>query len=126
MVVYDHLGDLVTNTLLLYLVPEEILKRAVFNINTGDRRIINKVHQKHDKFIWRALATEMGNHSDTHCFGANFRPISFTSEEFTVTPFLTEYAEQINVPICIGVADLTLDSGEVKNTGVWTRLVVWK
>ena len=45
MVVYDHLGNLVKNNLLAYLVPEGNLKKAVFNINTGDRRIINKLHK---------------------------------------------------------------------------------
>ena len=91
----------------------ENVKRAVFNINTGDHRIINKVHKNQDKVIWRASETEMENHADTHCFGANFRPLSFTSEECTVSPFLTEYAEPMNVPICTGVTYLTLDSGEV-------------
>ena len=61
----------------------------------------------------RALATETENHANTHCFGANFRPISFTLEECTVSTLLPEYVEQINVPICTGVTDLTLDSGEV-------------
>ena len=28
-------------------------------------------------------------------------------------PLLPEYLEQMNVPICTGVTDLTLDSGEV-------------
>ena len=55
----------------------------------------------------------MENHADTHCFGANFRPISFILEECTVTPFLPEYAEQMDVPICKGVTYLTLDSGEM-------------
>ena len=30
-----------------------------------------------------------------------------------MSPFLPEYAEQKNVPICTGVNDLTIDSGEV-------------
>ena len=30
-----------------------------------------------------------------------------------MSPFLQEYAEQTNVPICTGVTALTLDSGEV-------------
>ena len=89
------------------------MKRAVFNKNIGDRRIINKVHKNKDKFIWREPDTEMDNHSDTHYFGANFRPISFTSEECTVSPFLPEYVKQMNVPICTCVTSLTLDSGEV-------------
>ena len=61
---------------------------AVFNINTGDSQIINKVHKNKDKVIWRASATEMDNHAGTHCFGENFRLISFTSEEFNLPPFL--------------------------------------
>ena len=80
MVIYDHLGNLVTKTLIADLFPEENLKRAVFNINTGERRIINKLHKDQYKVIWRASATEMDNHADTHCFGANFRPISFILE----------------------------------------------
>ena len=31
--------------------------------------------ENQDKVIWRALATEMDNHADTHFFGANFLPI---------------------------------------------------
>ena len=52
----------------------------------------------------------MDNHADNHCFGVKFRPISFTLEDFTVSPFLPKYAEQINVPICTGVTALTIDS----------------
>ena len=88
MVIYDHLWNLVTRNLLAYLFPEENVNRAVFNINTGNLQIINKVHTNQDKVIWRASATEMDNHADTHCFGANFRQISFTLEEYTVSPFL--------------------------------------
>ena len=88
MVIYDHLGDLVTNNLLACLIPEENVKRAVFNINMGDHRIINKVHKNNYKVIWRASATEMDSQDDTHCFGSNFRPISFTLEEYNVSPFL--------------------------------------
>ena len=59
------------------------------------------------------MATEKDNHAGIHCFGANFRPISLTLEEWTDSLFLLEYAEQKNVPICTGVTDLALDSGEV-------------
>ena len=61
----------------------------------------------------RASANKMDNHVDNHCFGENFQPISFTSEDCTVSPFLPEYTEQVNIPICNGVSDLTLNSGEV-------------
>ena len=52
---------------------------TVFNINTSDRQVINKLHKNQDKVIRRSSATEMDNRADTHCFGDNFQPISFTS-----------------------------------------------
>ena len=39
----------------------------------------------------------MDNHDDTHCFGVKMSPISFTLEECTVTVFLEEYSEQVNI-----------------------------
>ena len=33
---------------------------------------MNKLHKTQDKLVWKTLATEMDNNSDTHCFGANF------------------------------------------------------
>ena len=69
-VIYDHLGNLVTKTRLADLVPKEYVKRAVFNINTGDHRIINKLHKNQDRVIWRALATEIDNNAVIHCFGS--------------------------------------------------------
>ena len=64
----------------------------------------------------------MDSHTDTHCFGANFRPISFTLEEFTVYQFLPEYTEHKNVPICICVTVLILYSGEVLMLEFWQGL----
>ena len=75
VVIYDHLGNLATQTWLADLVHEENGKRAAFNINTGNIQIINKVHKNQDKVILRASATEMYNHSDAHCFEAKFRPL---------------------------------------------------
>ena len=55
----------------------------------------------------------MDNHTYTHCFGINIRPISFTSEDCKVTPFLAEYSEQVIIPIRIGATSYTMESGEV-------------
>ena len=85
----------------------------VLNINTRDLRKNNKVHKNQDKVIWRASSTERENHTDTHCFGATFRPISFIEEDYTVPPLLSEYTKQVNIPISTGVTILALDSGEV-------------
>ena len=55
----------------------------------------------------------MVNHFETNCFGAKFSPISFTLEDFTVSPFLPEYSDQLNFPIFTDVNLLALDPGEV-------------
>ena len=52
-----------------------------FHINTRYRKTIKEVHNNQDKVIWSASDTEMENHADNHCFGANFRLIPFTMEE---------------------------------------------
>ena len=86
----------------------------LFDINTRDRQVISKVHKKQGKVIWRESSIEMNNHADPHGIGANFRPISFTLEECTVSTFLSECADQLNMMICIGVTALTIRSGEVE------------
>ena len=68
----------------------------------------------------------MDNHDNIHCFGANFQPISFTFEEYNVSPFLPEYIEQVNIPIFTDVTWLTLCSGRGGNNGFWERFMVWK
>ena len=45
---------------------------AVFNINTDNCRIINKVHKNQYKVIWRASVTVMDNHADTHFLDPTF------------------------------------------------------
>ena len=55
----------------------------------------------------------MDNRAENHYFGANFRPISFALEEYTVYLLLSEYIEQANIPIRTGVTELTLDLEEV-------------
>ena len=54
----------------------------------------------------------MYNHGDTHCFGRNIRPVSFASEECTVTPFLEEYSEKVNIPIYTGSTSYTMELGK--------------
>ena len=55
----------------------------------------------------------MINHKDTHCFGRNIRPIPFKSEECAVSPFMEEYSEQVNIPICTGATSYTMELVEV-------------
>ena len=93
------------------LVYDVNAKRNLLNINKSNRQTINKLHKNQYSYIWRVSATEIDNHDDTHFFGANFRPISFTLDECTVSSFLPEYTEQVDTPICNAVNVLTIDSG---------------
>ena len=94
-------------------------KRSIYNgiskVLTRNRRVIKDVNwkEKNQSIYWDAEDTDIDNHADTHCFGKNFRPISFTSEVCTVSPFLSEYKEPLGVPICTSSTAFTLDSGEV-------------
>ena len=90
-----------------------ILQPGIFHINTGFRIFIEKTSRIQEKIHWDVCSTDMDKYADTHCFGRNTWPISFTSEEYTVTPFLEKYSEQVNIPICTGATLYTMESGEV-------------
>ena len=95
---------------------QSILHTDVFKIHTSSRRTIGGTRRKNtynDHPFLNACPTEMDNHADTHCFGCNFRPLSWTGEECSVAPFLAEYTEQEDIPICTGATAYTLLSGEV-------------
>ena len=89
----------------------------IYRIISGPRRYIENVSKrdkslKHEIF-YDACPTEIDSHADTHCFGRNFRPLYWTGHECSVAPFLSEYSEQNNIPICTGATSFTMDSGEV-------------
>ena len=65
-----------------------------------------------DDIDFNPAMSEIDNHADTHVFGKNFRPIYFTSEVCSVTPFLDEYKEQENVRICTGATAYETKFGE--------------
>ena len=46
-------------------------------------------------------------------FREKFKPIFWTGHECSVSPFLSEYSEQLHIPICTGATSYTLDTGEV-------------
>ena len=54
----------------------------------------------------------MLNHADTICFGRNFRPILFTLDVTTVSPFLPEYDSQMDVPIVTATPAYDTEEGE--------------
>ena len=72
-----------------------IVQLYVFHIISVSRTFSEKTSSKQEQIHWDACSTYMDDHVDTHWFGRNIRPISFTSEECTVSPLLSEYSEQV-------------------------------
>lgn len=59
------------------------------------------------------LPTEVDNHADTICAGANCFIESYTGEQCSVSPFLDDYAEVDNVRVCTAITAVMLpNSGE--------------
>ncbi|GFH56846.1 hypothetical protein CTEN210_13322 [Chaetoceros tenuissimus] len=87
--------------------------RKVYNIRSGDRRFISRVKRQrgNGEIFYEPLPTEIDNHADTICFGKNFRPVYFTSQVCTVSPFLDLYDSRQDVPICTGVTAVDLNDG---------------
>ena len=71
----------------------------------------------------KVMATEIDNHTDTHCFGQNFMPFSWTGKVCTVSPFLSTYEAFADVKICSVAAAVALDTGEtvvlIFGQGLW-------
>ena len=69
------------------------------------------------------LLMEIDSHADTHCFGQNFIPYSWTDLICTVSPFLSTYKAVENIRICSAATAVTLESGEtiilVFGQGLW-------
>ena len=53
----------------------------------------------------------MDSHADTHCFGSNFVPFSWSGLVCSVTPFLAEYDSLEDIQICSAATAVTLDTG---------------
>ena len=69
------------------------------------------------------LATDIDNHADTHCFGKNFVPFSWTDLVCSVSPFLSEYTAVEDIRICSGATAYTTNDGEtvvlIFGQGLW-------
>ena len=69
------------------------------------------------------LPSEIDNHADTHCFGQNFIPFTWTDLVCSVSPFLGEYDATENVRICSGATAYTTAEGEtiilIFGQGLW-------
>ena len=130
VITYDHLGNplRLENSELKHLIKKvsvawkhygRILQLDLFHINIGSRRFIEKSSRKQEKINWDACSTCMNNHTDKNKIGRNIHTIEFTSAECTVTHFLAEYSEQVNIPICKGATSCTMEYGEVIILIIW-------
>ena len=59
-----------------------------------------------------ALNTEIDNHADTHCFGNNFRPLSWSNLMCSVFPPFSKYTTTYNVEICTAATAWTSHTGQ--------------
>ena len=62
----------------------------VFNSNTRDLWVINKVHNNQDKVILKSKAADIDNHAGIYCFCKIISQIPLMSEECTIYPLLTK------------------------------------
>ena len=76
-----------------------------------------------DKLNFNWTPTESDNHADTHCFGANFRPIHWSDLQCTVNPFVDDLGSSEAVEICTAGTAWDTADGEtvilVFGQGLW-------
>ena len=66
-----------------------------------------------DNIFKDAFNTKIDNHADKHCFGKNFRPLSWSDLMCSVSPFLSEYTAIDNVEICTAATAWTTHTGQL-------------
>ena len=69
------------------------------------------------------LPLEIDNHADTHCFGRNFLPFSWSGLLCSVSPFLDECSSTEDIEICSAATAYTKETGEtiilIFGQGLW-------
>ncbi len=97
-------------------------------VKSGPRRNISssvggRAFHENKMALAHPCPTEVDNHADTHCFGANFRPIMWNNIQCSVSPFLDELGSTENIDICTAATAWTHPSGEtillVFGQGLW-------
>jgi hypothetical protein len=78
---------------------------SISKVFLGSRRVIAKLARQSIQSATSTIAntiarSEIDNHADTCCFGANFTALYFTGQVCNVTPFLDEYDSMTNVEVC--------------------------
>ena len=101
---------------------------SVSVVKSGPRRNIgsfngSRAFSETEMSTQRPQPTEIDNHADTHCFGGNFRPVTWTNVQCSVSPFLDELGSTENIDICTAATAWMHPSGEtlllVFGQGLW-------
>ena len=66
-----------------------------------------------DNIFKDAIDTDIYNHADTHCFGKNFRPLSWSDLMCSVSPFISEYTIMDNFEIFTAATTWTSHTGQL-------------
>ena len=66
-----------------------------------------------DNIFKDALNTDIDNHADTHCFGKNLRPLSWSDLMCSIYLFLSEYTTTDNIEICTAETAWKSHTGQV-------------
>ena len=92
---------------------------------TSSRRYVGGVERSSSTSIPNFVSTtEIDNHADTCCFGANFTPLYFTGHVCQVQPFIDSYKSIDNVEICTAATAFDDETSGltyilVFNQGLW-------
>ena len=63
------------------------------------------------EYLFQLYSSEIYNNADTHVFGKDLCVFFTTSKKCTVSLFLTEYSEKVDVPIVTGATAAYLKNG---------------
>jgi hypothetical protein len=80
-------------------------RTCVSKVFSGSRRVIARLEQRSVQAASESApntiaCSEIDNHADTCCFGANITPLYFTGQVCDVSPFSDEYNSMPNVEVC--------------------------
>ena len=79
-------------------------RTRISKVSSSNRRVVAKLERrppgKESTAENHIARSEIDNHADTCCFGANFTPLYFTGQVCDVSPFSDEYDSMSNVEVC--------------------------
>jgi hypothetical protein len=100
---------------LFHLRKRGIRRIRIFKVFSGNRRVASIGLQANGSTVENTQArSEIDNHADTCCFGANFTPLYFTDQVCDVSPFSDAYDSMTNITLS---RDIRQSSSSTKACG---------